>query len=169
MPIHRPYEVGRRSLSKGINILNTVTALLVDNQHSDQFLKAININNICTTLKADMQSETLYIYQSDIPVAPQPRTLGSKHITYLETYLINLFYYHSMLDNVDINTELIEVRDMLVEFFISHSSLNGLCKMGITVTGRIGVTTTVDGHFWRGVIIDLLVPFVSTRDRNLRG
>jgi hypothetical protein len=164
MGIRRTQHV-RHSKSRGVNIRNAVVQLLEDNYTTDEWLKTIKINNINTTLSKNIEPGTLYISQGLAP-AHLPRSLGQISTTYLSTYIVSLYYYHSPLDKIDIHEELVEVRDALTEFFIAYGSLKGLCNMGTEVHNARVKPILYGQHFWNGVMMDIILKVVMTRSRN---
>jgi hypothetical protein len=57
---------------------------------------------------------------------------------------------------------------MLEEFFISHGSLGGLTTMG-TIIEKARILSVIKGQtFYRAVSMELWVPVVTTKNRNLR-
>jgi len=164
MAIRRTQNI-RHSKSKGVNIRDAVVQLIETNRMTDEWLKTVKLDSICTTLGARVMPGTLYVSQSLAPSHEQ-RSLGQRNVTYLSTYIVSLYYYHTPIGKVDINEELVEVRDALTEFLIEHSSLEGLCNMGVQVHNARIKPILHGQHFWNGVMMDLVVQVVMTRNRH---
>jgi len=84
----------RFSPSKGVNILNAVVELLEDNKITDEHLQYINVDSVVTSLTEKVPDRTLYVSQPKVLVHKHT-TLGRRSVTYIDIYVVALFYYHS--------------------------------------------------------------------------
>jgi hypothetical protein len=166
MPIGRMSRGDVASPSRGVNILNKVLSLVEDNQNTDEFLKLVDLSGCITDhMPADVSEHTLYVGIETIPTS-LPQNLGRHSVTYLDTYVVSIFYYDTTIDKGDNLQYLTLVMDMLNDFFAKHSDLGGLCNMGIiTVNPRI--THVPHGeYFYNAVAMELVARVVKTKHRH---
>ena len=154
------------SPSRGVNILNKVMSLIEDNQNTDEFLKNINFDGgITDELPADVADHTLYIGIESMPMSA-PQNLGMHSVTYIDVYMVSVFYYDTNIDKGPNLQYLTLVMDMFNDFFAKYSSLDGLCNMGV-LTGNPRITHVPHGnYFYNAVALELIVRVIKTKHRH---
>jgi len=166
MPIGRMSRGDVASPSRGVNILNKVMSLIEDNQNTDEYLKLIDFSGgITDQMPADVQEHTLYVGLETLP-SSLPQNLGRHSVTYIDNYVVSIFYYNTTIDKGEDLQYLTLVMDMLNDFFIKNSDLGGLCNMGV-VTTNARITHVPHGdYFYNAVAMELIVRVVKTKHRH---
>jgi len=166
MPIGRFARGDTASPSRGVNILNKVMSLVEDNQTSDEFLKHIDFSGgITDTLPADVSEHTLYVGVESMPMSA-PQNIGGHSATYIDVYIVSIFYYDTTIDKGPNLTYLTLAMDMFNDFFVKHSSLDGLCNMGV-LTSNPRITHVPHGdYFYNAVALELVVRTIKTKNRH---
>jgi hypothetical protein len=166
MPIGRMARGDIASPSRGVNIVNKVLSLIEDNQGTDEFLKLIDLSGgITDQMPADVSEHTLYVGLETMPMSV-PQNLGRHSVTYIDTYVVSIFYYDTTIDKGEDMQYLALVMDMFNDFFAKYSDLGGLCNMGV-LTANPRITHVPHGsYFYNAVALELIVRVIKTKHRH---
>jgi hypothetical protein len=166
MTIGRMARGDTASPSRGVNIYNKIMSLIEDNQTTDEFLKLINLEGgITDELPADVAEHTLYVGVESVPLSA-PQNLGRHSTTYIDAYIVSIFYYDTTIDKGRNLQYLTLVMDMFIDFFEKNSDLGGLCNMGLVVDSARVTHVPHGGYFYNAVAMELIVRVIKTKHRH---
>jgi len=155
----------KNTASHGLLIRDKIIDLLNDNKTSGDLTK-LNINNVVTDMPANVRPPILHVATPKLPEV-RPIQLGRKHVTYMDVYIIPLIYIHSDIDRKLSDSFLLSM-DILTDFFISHSELEGLTTMGLELHNVQPLNYITDRYIYRAVEMEIVVPVVRKRNRGNR-